>query len=215
MLFRSSRRPSSSTITKRKRSSTPSSRAKSIADRRSDSGTEDGKPASVTKKAIVTLVVGPAYAERFERLCRKNWAAYAERHGYDVIVIRDPLDASARAANRSPAWQKCLILGIPEVFAYDRVVWVDSDIYLNPAAPSIVEGVPLERIGVTDEHAYPSPERRQAILKGIHASAPEEGELNKRFWQACFDPGAWHAYMGLPTGQAHIVQTGVMVMSPR
>jgi hypothetical protein len=101
------------------------------------------------------------------------------------------------------------------VSAYERVVWVDSDICINPAAPSIFDGVPVERIGVTDEHRFPSAEARQTILDAIIAAAPDAGDFDKRYWLSWRDPGAWHAFMKLPAGQAHIVQSGVMVLSPR
>jgi len=169
----------------------------------------------VAQQAIVTLVIGADYADRFERYCRANWTAYAKRHGFDLVVIADPLDSSERARSRSPAWQKCLILGAPQVAGYDRVVWVDSDICINPDAPSITDGVPPERIGAIDEHRFPSPEARQAILDTIIAVAPESGDLDKRFWEAWRSPSAWHEYMRLPPGQSHIVQSGVMVLSPR
>lgn len=169
----------------------------------------------MAREAIVTLAIGADYAERFERDCRANWTAYAIRHGFDLIVITDPLDSSERARNRSPAWQKCLVLGARDVADYDRVVWVDSDICINPAAPSILDGVPPERIGAIDEHRFPTPEARQAILDVIVSVAPESGEADKRFWQAWRDPGTWHRYVGLPSGQSHIVQTGVLVLSPR
>ena len=170
----------------------------------------------MTKKAIVTLAIGPLYAERFEQLCRKNWTAYASRHGFDLFVIKEPLDASERAQRRSPAWQKCLILGAAGMADYERIVWVDSDIFLNPMAPSILDGVPPERIGVTDEHAYPTPEMRQAILRVLIAAAPQNAQVGGRsYWQGWCEAGAWHAAMGLAGGQAHIVQTGVMVLSPK
>ena len=168
----------------------------------------------MAKQAIVTLAIGAEYAERFERHCRANWAAYAARHGYDLVVITESLDTSERARSRSPAWQKCLVLGAPQLAGYDRVVWVDSDICINPTAPSIVDGVPAERIGATDEHSFPSPEARQAILESIVAVARENGDADKRFWQAWRQPGTWHQYVGLPPGQSHIVQTGVLVLSP-
>jgi len=168
----------------------------------------------VAKQAIVTLAIGADYAERFERHCRANWSSYAKRHGFDLIVITEPLDTSERAKSRSPAWQKCLILDAPQIAGYDRVVWVDSDICINPAAPSILDGVPPERIGATDEHSFPSREARQAILESIIAASPESGDADKRFWRAWRDPGQWHTYWGLPSGQAHIVQTGVLVLSP-
>jgi hypothetical protein len=166
-------------------------------------------------QAIVTLAIGADYAERFERCCRANWTAYARRHGFDLIVITDALDTSPRARSRSPAWQKCLILGVPQVASCDRVVWVDSDICINPAAPSILDGIPPDRIGVTDEHRFPSAEGRQAILDAIIAAAPDAGDFDKGYWRAWRDPGAWHAFMSLPPGQSHIVQSGVMVLSPR
>jgi hypothetical protein len=170
----------------------------------------------VTRNAIVTLAIGPVYAERFEQLCRRNWTAYAERHGFDLVVIKQPLDESERAQRRSPAWQKCLVLRAPGMADYERVVWVDSDILLNPAAPSILDGVPVERIGVTDEHVYPTPDERQAILRGLVANAPDHAELGgKSYWAQWREPGPWHESMGLPGGQGHIVQTGVMVLSPR
>jgi hypothetical protein len=170
---------------------------------------------AMMKNALVTLAVGRDYDERFERLCRPNWTAYAERHGLDLLVFKHSLDESTRAQGRSPAWQKCLILGVPEIARYERVAWVDSDIIVNPAGPSLFDAVPAERIGVTDEHAFPHPEIRQALLRKIIESVPDAGEMNKRFWRAWQNPSAWHEYSGLPGGQKHIVQTGVMVLSPK
>jgi hypothetical protein len=169
----------------------------------------------VARQAIVTLAIGGEYADRFEAHCRANWAAYAKRHGFDLVVITDPLDTSCRARARSPAWQKCLILRTPQVTGYDRVVWIDSDICINPSAPSILDGVPPERIGAVDEHRFPSPTARQEILEAIVSVAPESGDADKAFWRAWRDPGAWHRYFGLPLGQSHIVQTGVLVLSPQ
>ena len=168
----------------------------------------------MNKNAIVTLAVGGDYAARFEAFCRPNWTAYAARHGYDVVVITEPLDTSPRAQARSPAWQKCLIFEAPQVSGYERVVWVDSDILINPSGPSIVEDVPPERIGVTDEHTYPSPAKRQATLASLIDFVPETGAFNKDYWRGWTDAGVWHSEVGLPGGQAHIVQTGVMVLSP-
>jgi hypothetical protein len=98
---------------------------------------------------------------------------------------------------------------------YERVVWVDSDILINPAAPSITDGVPIDAIGATDEHGFPNPAARQAILQAIIAASPDSGELSKNFWATWRDAGTWHAAWGLPSGQKHIVQTGVLVLSPK
>ena len=142
----------------------------------------------MARQAIVTLAVGASYAERFERDCRPNWTPYARRHGFGLVVITEPLDTSERAKSRSPAWQKCLILGAPQLAGYDRVVWIDSDICINPSAPSITDGVPPERIGATDEHSFPSREARQAILDAIIAAAPATGDFDRHFWESWRSP---------------------------
>jgi hypothetical protein len=80
--------------------------------------------------AVVTLVIGHTYLDRWKFQCEPGWRAYCQRHGYDLVVIDHALDTSARAQSRSPAWQKCLILdGLTQ---YDRVVWIDADIVINP-----------------------------------------------------------------------------------
>src|SRR5262249_8364403 len=146
---------------------------------------------------IATLAIGTEYSERFERLCRRNWAAYADRHGLDLVVFDEPLDTSERAGRRSPAWQKCLTLSVPELSDRERVVWIDSDVLINPEAPSILDGVPAEKIGAIDEHRFPSLEGRQALLDAILAGCPAEGEFGKSFWELWREPGRWHAFTGL------------------
>ena len=109
-------------------------------------------------KAIVTLAVGDDFAAQWERLCRANRQKYAERHGYDLICFKEPLDDSERAVRRSPSWQKCLILSQPSVARYERVVWMDADILINcVSAPCVVEGVAAEKVGAVDAWAIPSP----------------------------------------------------------
>ena len=168
-----------------------------------------------SRKAIVTLAIGSVYANRFERYCRAGWTVYAARHGYELVVVTTPLDASERARRRSPAWQKCLVLSIPELADCEQVVWIDSDICINPASPSIVEDVPPELIGAIDEHRFPTLGLRQSLLDTIISCSPEDAELGARYWREWRDPGEWHSAVGLPAGQTHIVQTGVLVLSPK
>lgn len=53
-------------------------------------------------KAIVTLAIGEEYRHQWRTVCRANWQAYADKHGYDLICIDRPLDDSKRARGRSP-----------------------------------------------------------------------------------------------------------------
>src|ERR1051326_5161639 len=103
------------------------------------------------KTAIVTLLLGRPYWLAWHDLCQSGWRAYAERHGYDVITIDRPLDDTPRALARSPAWQKCLVLQPSVAAGYDRVVWLDADIVVNPDAPAVAAEVPIEKIGAVDE----------------------------------------------------------------
>jgi hypothetical protein len=163
------------------------------------------------KKAIVTLAIGAQYLEAWTKICRKGWAAYCDRHGYDLVAIEQPLDVSARARSRSPAWQKCLVLSQDWSAKYDRLVWVDSDLAINPAAPSIIDGVPEAKIGAMDDLTYPTAAEREAVIRfwmeqvRRNPAVPGHWELGAE---------AFHTRFGLPGGQKHIVQTGVMVLSP-
>lgn len=158
-----------------------------------------------SRKALVTLAIGSRHFDAWNNVARKGWTAYCERHGYDLIVFDQPLDTSARAAARSPAWQKCLVLGQDRMKDYDRVVWLDSDVLVNPLAPSIVEGVPPEKIGATDELTYPTVAEHQAVVRAL-VTNPQDLDIG--------NAELYHTRVGLPGGQRHIIQTGVLVLSP-
>lgn len=163
-------------------------------------------------KAIVTLVIGKHYRDRWHKLCAANWRKYAESHGYDLICIDTPLDNSPRAQSRSAAWQKCLILSDERVKKYDRVVWIDSDILINPNSPCIFSQVPEDKIGATDTFAgllsEPLPRengKQQLVVDRV-----------VQFWNWSFRTGKeFYARVGLPDSFDGVVQTGVMVLSPR
>jgi hypothetical protein len=161
--------------------------------------------------AVVTLAVGRVYFDRWKFQCEPGWRAYCQRHGYDLVVIDHALDTSARAQSRSPAWQKCLILG--GLTQYDRVVWIDADVVINPHSPPIPD-VPIEKIGVVDEAAYPTPELRQRIIKLLIEGFRNVDKRVADTWQLFLDPADWHAFCGLPRRGENIVQTGVLVLSP-
>jgi hypothetical protein len=147
----------------------------------------------LSEKAIVTLTVGAGWAERWRRLCEENWRAYADRHGYDLIQIDQPLDSSDRAGDRSPAWQKLLVLEQPFASRYERIVWADADLLFGTDAPPVADGVPPEKVGAVDELWAPT----EALRDHIHGVPVE------RYYGAA----------GLDRGFDHIVQTGLLVLS--
>src|SRR6266568_2550732 len=141
------------------------------------------------RTAIVTLLLGRPYQLAWHDLCEPGWRAYADRHGYDILVIDRPLDVTPRAMARSPAWQKCLILQPSVAGEYDRIVWVDADIVINPSAPAVTTAVPIEKIGAVDEFAYPSPQSHQAFWKRMVDQAKTSSPVLSRIWQSHLDPG--------------------------
>jgi len=167
------------------------------------------------KTAIVTIAIGAAYSARFRAHCEPGWSRYADRHGFRLIVIEAPLDQTPRAAARSPAWQKCLVLRPDIAGSFDRVIWVDSDILINDRAPSIAEGVPFEKIGATDEHMFPSPQVRRQMFVLLMQQAQAANPGLAKTWATYLDPADWHAAWGLPRSGQSIVQTGVLVLAPK
>jgi hypothetical protein len=175
------------------------------------------------KKAIVTLAIGKPYLAMFEQYCQPSWSAYTKKHDFDLIVITDHLDTSARSRSRTPAWQKCLIFQDPRVQQYDRVVWVDTDILINPNSPDVTFGVPEDKIGVVDEGATPSTEDLKLYLARFHeyfypvkgsnepVEAPSQAMVE--YLNYAFNPSAYYNDFGLAGEFKSIVQTGVMVLS--
>lgn len=158
-------------------------------------------------KAIVTLAIGKHYLERWQKLCADNWSKYANNYGYDIICIDTPLDNSLRAQSRSPAWQKCLILSDERIKKYNQVVWIDSDILINPNSPCIVSQVPDDKVGAVN-----------AFAQFAQSLPGKEKVLMNRaveFWGWSFrNTEEYYIKAGLPESFEQVVQTGVMVLSP-
>jgi hypothetical protein len=169
----------------------------------------------VTKVAIVTLAVGETYLSRWKHHCERGWRNYAQNRGYDLVVIDKLIDETPRALARSPAWQKCLILHPSIAGAYERIIWMDSDILINAGAPDVLDDVPLEMIGATDEHTFPTAEERRRIIMQLYLSWQRVNLKVAESWKSFLDAADWHAHWGLPRRGQAIVQTGVMVLSPR
>jgi hypothetical protein len=128
----------------------------------------------------------------------------------DIIVIDKPLDNSPRAQSRSPAWQKCLVLGHPDVAEYDQVAWVDSDIIVNPESPSLFRNVPLDLVGAVDEYASPTREDYGVALQRAYRHWFQIGVA----YVENTTPTDFHRRFGLEGDFEAVVQTGVLVVSP-
>jgi len=104
------------------------------------------------KKAIVTVLIGDQVQNEWTNFFSSTWVAYAKKHGYDIIALRNFIDKSERATERPPHWQKLLILEHESTRDYEDVVWLDHDILINPnRAPCIVSHHASDMIGIVSQ----------------------------------------------------------------
>jgi hypothetical protein len=167
--------------------------------------------AMTNTRAMATLVVGESYSAIWHQVCEPNWQRYAEKYHLDLVCLSQPLDTSKRAQERSAAWQKCLILSQDFAQRYEQVVWMDADIMINNrTAPSVVEGVPVEKVGAAQEmtlsHTEPKPGRE--LLDRIGEFWPNVQPVIR------YTPREYYTVYGLPDDCDRVINTGVMVLSP-
>src|SRR3546814_12862680 len=92
------------------------------------------------RKALTTMVIGSDYKSMWEGLYRRSVEAYAERHDYELVIIDAAIDPRPKAGERTPHWQKCLILEHPRLRDREHVAWIDADIFANyRSGPCVVE----------------------------------------------------------------------------
>ena len=163
----------------------------------------------INDKCLATLLIGETYQKMWRQHFEKSWREYAKKHGYDIVVVDRHIDGSERGRNRTPHWQKCLILEHEEVRQYKDVVWVDADVVINfHTAPCIVGCNEPGKIGIVSYNAaYPNAEKKDNILGRAFEYGPQE-------WMR--DPGLTYpmlyAKAGLATDVDDMVNTGVLVL---
>lgn len=159
------------------------------------------------KKALATVVIGDQYVREWNSLFRPSWDAYAARHGYEIVPIYAPVDPSPRAHERSYNWQKLLVLEHPDLAGFDHVVWLDTDIMINPdTAPCIVTHHASDKVGLVSnkQWLYSNPERMDNLVnrrRNAHC-----GEIHV--------PPDHYRAAGLPEDVDDYSNTGVIVLNP-
>lgn len=162
----------------------------------------------INKKAIVTIAVGQKHYQLWKKYAEYSWKKYAEKHGYDIICFTEPLDNSERAKKRSAAWQKCLILGREELTSYKQIIWLDSDIIINPyTSPCIVSAMTSNKIGAIKAWEFYTSSIYQLIQNRMKFYAIKHklptSEIGKQYF----------VDYGLPPISEMAVQTGVLVLN--
>jgi len=100
---------------------------------------------------LVTILLGEAYIAEWETYVRPSWQKYAERHGYDLFVMTEPILPGAITATKSAHWQKLLVPSLPALRDHDFVVWLDADVLINHrVAPCVCGQMTTQGIGAVD-----------------------------------------------------------------
>ncbi len=109
------------------------------------------------KLAVVTLSI-PADSKnnRWMKAGLPSKKEYAKRIGADFINITQP------KLGGSVASEKYQIGGMLD--RYDRVVYLDADLFIRPDAPSLFDVVPADHFGIFDESYGGDPLRERTAL---------------------------------------------------
>lgn len=162
-------------------------------------------------KAIVTILIGDKYQAMWNETFRDSWVPYANRHGYDIVLINDYLDRSPRARERTPHWQKLLVLEHPGLRRYEDVVWVDADILINHhTAPCIVGHNNADKVGIVSYRDEFQPPGRWDNRYHRRARSGSGGRIHRSP-----DFPSWYEQAGLARDVDDFTNTGVLVMKPR
>ena len=165
------------------------------------------------KNAIISIVFGEPYQTNWSAACKNTWTAYADKHGFDIIIVTCRIDASERALARSLSWQKLLVLNQPWARHYERLVWVDADIVFSKTAPNILNAVPDHRkIGICLDHDQMSAYQRQIFVERLVKTS--YGDVDPELLWKFFQQNNFGQY-GITSESGLMFNAGVMVLSPR
>jgi len=175
-------------------------------------------------RAIVTLAIGDSYVAGFMRHTRPNWDRYCRKHGYDLILLTQPIDPNRDAAQKSIHWQKLLIGMIPQLRNYAQLAWVDTDILINDRmAPCLFSEVRNGGIGVVD---VSSSFHRADDIYNLHTRYLILNHLGDRRRGATLPAGLdrttitdgsiteYYRFFGFDEPVERFINTGVLVFSP-
>lgn len=153
--------------------------------------------------ALVTIVTGEKHTSLWRRHAEAGWRAWCARHDLDLIVIDQPIDTSPLGASRSVAWQKLLIHHAVPPDRYDRLIWMDADIVINPeTAPDPRGACAANRIGAVAYDANLRAEGFALAYGRMRGEAITWPEANRRLLSA-------HGLHGDPSW---LLNTGLLIV---
>ena len=161
-------------------------------------------------KAIFTLATG-VYKDLWDVYARPTWQAFCDRHGYQLVVLHEPLDTSSRAVGRSMAWQKLICHEHPRLQGFDQLIWLDADIVVNPSAPDPCLKADLELINCCLEFDWGCDPQLAPIAQAWRDQ--QSRAFEEQHPGHCFQgyPQLW----GFGEGAGPLINTGFLLFSPQ
>ncbi len=143
---------------------------------------DGGEGSALAARALVTLGIG---CEDWLRLSEPTFKAYAARHGYELIVLREPVirhRLQRRKARVNLHLEKFQIGPLLE--GYARIVYVDADVLLTPHCPDLCELVPPHCLGVVEDPAGSLMWKRHAEMDAMQRRFGRIPEWDRRYFNA-------------------------------
>ena len=160
-------------------------------------------------KALVTLATG-VYQELWDTYARPVWQLFCERHGYELVVLYEPIDRSPRAAARSMAWQKLICHEHPRLQGIDYLIWLDADIIINPAAPDPMLAADLDMINCCLEFNWGSDPQLASIAQSWYVQQVDN--FQSKYPGQKFE--SFTQLWGFGDGAGPLINTGFLLFSP-
>ena len=126
-----------------------------------------------SKSALVTIVIGKKYLDFYNRNFRKSHESFAKKIGVPLIVISDYIDKSEFGLNRHPAWQKLKIFDSKQTENYDRLCWIDADIYVTRNSKNPFEHLSSKCCAAVRNNIYDIEDYRKSDLN-LYEECPRD-----------------------------------------
>ena len=110
---------------------------------------------------------------------------YAKRIGADFIVIDGRYSSPVNADPKSHAWYRIVHMRDMLTEKYDRLLYMDTDIVINPNCPNIFDEVPEDSIGFVLDGRDTRPFGRDDIWKYVENINKAWGDLGWRKTYTC------------------------------
>lgn len=155
---------------------------------------------SKSKVLLVAIAIGEKYLQMYNQLFRKSHENYAKKHGYDFKVVTDFLDKNTQHYS-AISFNKSLVFSQTWSKDYEFIIFIDSDILINPVAPALHNFIDYgDKIGIVNEYSQPTPEIRLQIQA-------------KQGWESC--ASEYYKLSGFDINTDAVLNTGVIVSQPK